>query len=75
MLTILFIILFFSVFWKLIKFSWKAAWGLTKLLLVLVFLPLIIVALVLSGLMIIAIPVLVIAGIGAIAASASRKMA
>lgn len=75
MLTILFLILFFSVFWKLIKFSWKAAWGLAKLLLVLVFLPLILVMLVLSGLLIVALPVLVIVGIAAVAMSASRKMA
>ena len=75
MITILFMILFVSIFWKLIKFSWKAAWGLAKLLLVLVFLPLILVGLVLGGLLIVALPVLLIVGIAALAVDSSKKMA
>lgn len=75
MITILFMILFVSIFWKLIKFSWKAAWGVTKLLLVLVFLPLILVGLVLGGLLIIAFPVLLIVGIAALATNSSKNFA
>ena len=75
MITILFMILFVSVFWNLIKFSWKAAWGLTKLLLVLVFLPVLLVALVLGGLLIVALPVLLIVGIVALATGSSKKLA
>ena len=62
-LTILFTILFFGIFGKLIGFAIKMSWGLIKVLLYLVALPLILVGLVFSGLVVIALPILVIVGI------------
>lgn len=63
MWTIIFIILMLIVFGKILKFAIKAAWGITKIVVSLVLLPLILVGLALSGLIIVAIPVLVVVGI------------
>jgi hypothetical protein len=63
MLTLLFVILMFGVFGKMIGFAFRATWGLTKILVNLVFLPIILIALVLAGFVSIALPVLIIAGI------------
>ena len=75
MLTIIFLILFLPIIGKLIKFAWKAAWGLTKMVLALVFLPLILVALVICGLVTIALPVLLIVGAVLLISSLSRAKA
>lgn len=63
MLSLLFFILFFAVFGKMIGFAFRATWGLLKVLLVIVFLPLILVGLVFGGLLYIAFPILIIVGI------------
>lgn len=63
MWTILFIILFFMVFGQLLGFSLKAAWGLTKVLLVLVILPVMLIFLVIKGLLAIAFPLLAVVGL------------
>ncbi len=63
MWTLIFIILMLIVFGKILKFAIKAAWGITKIVVSLVLLPLILVGLALSGLIIVAIPVLVVVGI------------
>lgn len=63
MWTILFIILFLMVFGKLLGFSLRAAWGLTKVLLVLVVLPVMLIILVIKGLLAIAFPLLAVVGL------------
>lgn len=62
-MIILFTILMISVFGNLIGFAVKATWGLAKVLLTLVFFPLILIGLVMAGALYIAIPVLIVAGI------------
>ena len=57
------------VFGKLFIFGVKAAWGISKLLLTVVFLPLILVGMVIGGLMSIAFPILIVVGIVALVAS------
>lgn len=63
MLTFIFFILFFAIFGSILKFALKATWGIFKFVVSLVLLPIILVALVLAGLVYVAIPVLVIVGI------------
>lgn len=63
MLSVLFTILMFVVFGKILLFSIKAAWGIAMIIFTLVFLPVILIALVLSGLAFIALPVLIVIGI------------
>ena len=62
MMTILFFILFFMIFGKLVKLAFKATWGIMKILLYIVFLPIILVALVMSGFVFIALPILLAVG-------------
>lgn len=63
MLTLLFIILMFGIFGKMIGLAFRATWGITKICFRLVFLPLVLIGLALGGLIYIAIPLLVIVGI------------
>ena len=56
------------IFGKLFIFGVKAAWGISKLLLTVVFLPLILFGMVIGGLMSIAFPILIIVGIVALVA-------
>ena len=63
MLTILFWILMFMTFGKILKFAIKATWGLSKILVSLVFLPIALVFLVLQGLLILALPILLVVGV------------
>lgn len=63
MLSLILVILMLCVLGKLLKLSVKAAWGITKVLLTLVFLPIVLVAMVIGGLIYIAVPILVIIGI------------
>lgn len=70
MLTFIFTILMIVVFGKLLFFAIKAAWGITKILLYIVFLPLLLIGLAVAGLVYIAIPVLVIVGIVALVKAA-----
>ena len=62
MLTLLFTILFFVVFGKLLWFAVKAAWSVAKILVTIVLLPLILIGLALSGFVSIAIIVLIVVG-------------
>lgn len=66
MLTILFLLLMIVVFGKLIWLAIRAAWGITKVLFSIVFLPIILIILALSGLMVVALPVLIIVGLTAL---------
>ena len=49
-MTVLFFILFFMIFGKLIGFAFKATWSIMKVMLYIVFLPLILVGMVFKGL-------------------------
>lgn len=72
MLTFIFIILMIMVFGKLLIWSIKAAWGITKILFTVVFLPIILIALALSGAIYIAIVLLIIGGIVTLVRSATE---
>ena len=63
MLTLLFTICMFGIFGKLLIFGLKAAWGVSKLLLTVVFFPVVLIGMVFMGLLRLAFPVLIIVGI------------
>lgn len=63
MLNLLFAILMIMVFGKLIGFAIRAAWGISKVIVTLVFLPLILIGLVLGGLIYLALPILLVVGL------------
>ena len=71
MLTLIFCVALIVVFVKLLIVAVKAAWGITKIVCAIVFLPIFLVALVMSGLIIVAIPILAIVGIAALLGGAS----
>ena len=54
------------VFGKLIGFAIRAAWGISKVIVTLVFLPLILIGLVLGGLIYLAFPILIVVGLVAL---------
>ena len=66
MLSFLFTILMIVVFGKLIGFAIRATWGISKVIVTLVLLPMILIVLVLGGLLSIAFPILVIVGLVAL---------
>lgn len=72
MITLIFILLMIMVFGKLLIWSIKAAWGITKILFTVVFLPIILIALALSGAIYIAIVLLIIGGIVTLVKSATE---
>ncbi|MCR4831284.1 MAG: hypothetical protein K5883_07525 [Pseudobutyrivibrio sp.] len=59
----LFTILFFIIFGRMIGFAFRMTWGLFKVLLYIVFLPLILLLMVFGGLIYIALPLLIIVGV------------
>ena len=63
MMTILFFILFFMIFGKLVGFAFRATWGIMKVMLYIVFLPVIQLGMVMGGLIYIALPILLIVGL------------
>lgn len=63
LITVLFLILLFAIFGKLLSIAIKAAWGITKILFSIVFLPLVLIGLFFSGLVYVALIVLIIVGI------------
>lgn len=63
MLTFIFLICMFGIFGKLIGVAFQMAWGITKVVFTLVFLPLILIALVVGGLVYVALPLLIIIGL------------
>jgi len=62
MWTIIFVVLLFVVFGKILKFAIKATWGIAKIFFTVICLPLILVGLVLKGLIVVAFPVLLVVG-------------
>ncbi len=69
MITLLFCILMFTVFGKLAVLAFKAAWGITKILVCFVLAPLILLAIVFSGFIYIALFLLIIGGVISLVAS------
>lgn len=63
MLEILFTIGMLWVFGKLLIFGFKAAWSISKFIVTAVLLPFVLVAMVLGGLIYIALPILIVIGI------------
>lgn len=63
MWTIIFVLLMIAIFGRILAWGIKAAWGLTKIVLVVVFFPLILIVFALSRLIFVALPILLIVGI------------
>lgn len=63
MLELFFTILMIGIFGKLLIFSFKATWGITKILFTIVFLPIILILMVLAGLVSLALPILLVIGV------------
>ena len=66
MLSLLFVICVFWIFGKLFIFGLRAAWSVSKLLLTVVLWPVILIGMLIGGLLHLAFPILVIAGIWAL---------
>ncbi|MDE7232936.1 MAG: hypothetical protein K2N37_07690 [Lachnospiraceae bacterium] len=71
MITLLFCILMFTVFGKLALVAIRAAWGISKVIFCLVLAPLFLIVLLISGLVYIALPLLLI---GAVVSFAAAKV-
>ena len=69
MLSLLFAICMIWIFGKLLFFVIKAAWGISKLLVTVVLLPLVLIGMVIGGLIYIAFPILIVVGIVALISS------
>lgn len=69
MITLLFCILMFTVFGKLALLAIRAAWGISKVIVCLVFAPLFLIVLLISGLVYIALPLLLIGAVVSFAAA------
>lgn len=63
MLTLLFCICLIGIFGKLFVFGIKMTWGISKIILSVIFLPIILIGMVIGGLIQIAFPILIIVGI------------
>lgn len=73
MMTLLFMILMVWIFGKLIGVAFKAAWGISKVLFTLVFLPITLLGLVFVGLIKLAFPILAIVGLVTLIRTAGTK--
>ena len=62
MMTLLFMVLLFGIFGKLIGFAFRASWSIMKVMLYIVFLPAILMIMLFGGLIYIALPILAIVG-------------
>lgn len=69
MITFLFCMLMLAIFGKLAVFVFRAAWGVTKVIVCFVFAPLFLIILLISGLVYIAFPILIIVGIVSLVSS------
>lgn len=63
MLTLIFMIIFFAVFGKLVWLALKFGWGMIKIAAYLIFLPAIVLMMIFGGFMYLALPVLIIVGL------------
>ena len=66
MLTFLFFVLLFGIFGKLIWLAVKAAWGISKIVFSIVFLPVVVLVLFFSGLIYVTLGLLVVIGIASL---------
>lgn len=66
MFTIIFVMALIWVVWKMFVWGLKATWGIAKFICTLIMLPVFLVVLVFMGLIYLAVPILVIAGIVAL---------
>ena len=73
MLTLVFVCLMIGVFGKLIGLAVRMTWGITKVLFTLVFLPFVLIALAIGGLVAIALPLVVVVGIISLVCGAVRR--
>ncbi|MBU5681835.1 hypothetical protein [Blautia sp. MSJ-9] len=73
MLTLVFICLMIGVFGKLIGLAFKMTWGIAKVLFTLVFLPFVLIALTIGGLVTIALPLVVVVGIISLVCGVVRR--
>ena len=73
MFTLVFICLMIGVFGKLLRLAFKMTWGITKVLFTLVFLPFVLIALAIGGLVTIALPLVVVVGIVSLICGAVRR--
>ncbi|MCR5469129.1 MAG: hypothetical protein K6F37_09225 [Lachnospiraceae bacterium] len=71
-LTLLFLICMFGIFGKLLVIAFQMAWGITKVVFTLIFLPLILIGLVVGGLIYVALPLLLIIGLISLIAGATN---
>ena len=67
MMTFICCILFLVVFFKLLGLAIKLGWGIMKIALYVIFFPVIVLGLIFSGLIFIALPILIIGGIASAA--------
>ncbi len=72
MLTLLFFFSVMCVVWKIAMLGVRMAWGITKFVFGLVVFPLIVVGLFIGGLVYLAIPILIIAGLAALVGGAAK---
>ncbi len=70
MFTIICLILFLMVFFKLLGLAFKVGWGILKIAVFLICFPVIVVGLIFGGLVFVALPVILIGGACGIAAAA-----
>jgi len=63
MLTVLFIVLLLLVFGKILVFAIKAAWGISKIIVSVVLLPVILIAMAFTGLLSVAFVILIMIGL------------
>lgn len=70
MLTLIITIMFFLVFGRLLLFAIKVGWSIFKIAAFLIFLPALVLMMIFGGLIYLAIPILIIAGIAGLAANA-----
>ncbi len=73
-MIILFLILMFMLFGKMIVFGIKAAWGLGKFMIGLILLPILIIGVLAAGLIYLALPLLAIAGVVLLIKSAAKAV-
>jgi len=62
-LNLIFIILMFIVFGRILKFAIKAAWSISKIVCSIILLPFFLIVLMIKGLVGIAVPILIVIGI------------
>ncbi len=75
MLTLLFILGMIGIFGRLLGFAFQMTWGIFKVLLTLIFLPVLLILMVIGGLIYIALPILAIIGIISLVATFDRESA